>query len=108
MKITRELKTGVVAITIIAIFIWGYNFLKGMNLFDGPVTSYFVEYNNVQGLNTASAVTINGVEVGKVLAINFITKEPKRGSLVVEFSGITIVVAAEPLEMSTDAPDRLL
>ena len=86
MKISRELKTGVVAISIIAISIWGYNFLKGMNLFDGPVNTYFTEYNNVQGLNTASKVTINGVDVGRVVAINFNSAPEKRGSLIVEFS----------------------
>ena len=78
MKITRELKTGVVAILIIALFVWGYNFLKGMNLFNGPLTTYFTEYNNVQGLNTASVVTINGVEVGKVISINFNKEKAKR------------------------------
>ena len=86
MKITRELKTGVVAILIIALFIWGYNFLKGMNIFDGPLKTYYTEYNNVQGLNTASVVTINGVEVGKVISINFNNDEAKKGQLIVEFS----------------------
>ena len=55
---------------VIALFIWGYNYMKGMNLFDGPLKTYFTEYNNVQGLNTASVVTINGVEVGKVVKIS--------------------------------------
>lgn len=86
MKITRELKTGVSAIVIIALFIWGYNFLKGMNLFKGTLKTYYTEYNNVQGLNTASEVTINGVEVGKVISINFNQNPNKRGQLIVEFS----------------------
>lgn len=86
MKISRELKTGVVAVTVIALFIWGYNFMKGQNLFDGPINTYFTEYNNVQGLNTASEVTINGVEVGKVVNISFNKDADKRGNLIVEFS----------------------
>ena len=86
MKISRELKTGVVAVLVIALFIWGYNYLKGLNLFDGPIKTYFTEYNNVQGLNTASVVTINGVDVGKVLDIKFHKSEEKRGTLIVEFS----------------------
>ncbi|WP_291850496.1 MlaD family protein [Lutibacter sp.] len=86
MKITRELKTGVVAVVIIALFVWGFNFLKGMNLFDGPLNTYFTAYNNVQGLNTSSEVTINGVEVGKVIAINFNQDPNKKGELIVEFS----------------------
>jgi phospholipid/cholesterol/gamma-HCH transport system substrate-binding protein len=86
LKVTREFKTGVVAVVIIALFIWGYNFLKGLNLFDGPLKTYYTEYNNVQGLNTASEVTINGVEVGKVISIKFNQDPNKRGQLIVEFS----------------------
>ncbi len=86
MKISRELKTGIVAITVIALFIWGYNFMKGLNLFDGPLRTFYTNYDNVQGLNSASIVTINGVEVGKVLNINFNPDKNKRGQLIVEFS----------------------
>ncbi|MFC2127583.1 MlaD family protein [Bacteroidota bacterium] len=86
IKFSRELKTGIVAIVITAVFLWGYSFLKGHNLFEGPSNSYYTEYNNVQGLNTASAVTINGFEVGKVIGIEFNEKAEKRGQLVVEFT----------------------
>jgi len=34
LKISRELKTGIVAIAVIALFIWGYNFLKGNDIFN--------------------------------------------------------------------------
>lgn len=86
MKISREFKTGFVAVSVLALFIWGYNFLKGLNLFDGTIKTYFTEYANVQGLNTASVVTINGVDVGKVVNINFSKDPEKRGRLIVEFS----------------------
>jgi len=86
LRVTRELKTGIVAVTIISLFIWGYNFMKGLNLFKGPLKTYYTVYNNVQGLNTASTVTINGVEVGKVVAIEFDKNPDKRGQLIVEFS----------------------
>jgi len=86
LKITREVKTGIVAVSVIALFIWGFNFMKGLNLFDGPSKTYLTEYNNVQGLNTASVVTINGVEVGKVINIVFNKEPEKRGQLIVEFS----------------------
>jgi phospholipid/cholesterol/gamma-HCH transport system substrate-binding protein len=86
LKITREVKTGIVAVSVIALFIWGFNFMKGLNLFDGPSKTYLTEYSNVQGLNTASVVTINGVEVGKVINIMFNKDPEKRGKLIVEFS----------------------
>jgi len=60
--------------------------MKGLNLFDGPQKTFYTEYNNVQGLNTASVVTINGVDVGKVVNINFNKDPNKRGQLIVEFS----------------------
>jgi len=86
LKITRELKTGIVAVAIIALFIWGYNYLKGLNLFDAPSKTYFTEYKDVQGLNTSSIVSLNGVEVGKIIAVKFNKDAAKRGWLTVEFS----------------------
>ena len=83
---SREFKTGLVVIVIAAVFVWGYSYLKGHNLFEGASHSYFTEYNNVQGLNTASMVTINGYEVGKVVDISFNDDLNKRGQLVVEFT----------------------
>lgn len=60
--------------------------MKGLNLFDGPLKTYKTVYSNVQGLNTASVVTINGVEVGKVVRIDFNKDPDNRGQLIVEFS----------------------
>jgi phospholipid/cholesterol/gamma-HCH transport system substrate-binding protein len=86
IKLSREFKTGIVVVVVTILFVWGFNYLKGYNLFDGPSNSYFTEYDNVQGLNTASMVTINGYEVGKVVDITF-NKDPlKRGELIVEFT----------------------
>ncbi len=88
MKITRELKTGVVFVSAIALFIWGYNFLKGKNLFNGNIPIYKTKFDNIQGLNTASKVTLNGVLVGKVQETTLITSPDKEGKLevVVSFS----------------------
>jgi len=89
LKITRELKTGIVAVAVIALFIWGYNYLKGLNLFDAASKTYFTEYSNVEGLNTSSVVTLNGLEVGKVIEVKFNDDPAKRGWLTVEFSAET-------------------
>jgi len=86
IKVSRELKTGFFAIVVISLFVWGYNYLKGHNLFDGPADTYFTEYDNIQGLNTASSVTVNGFDVGKVVGITFNDNPNKKGLLRVEFS----------------------
>jgi phospholipid/cholesterol/gamma-HCH transport system substrate-binding protein len=86
LRLSRELKTGIVFIGALALFIWGYNFMKGHNLFDGNIPIYFSEYKNVQGLNSASKVTINGLQVGKVQNITANLDPNKRGELIVSFS----------------------
>lgn len=68
MKISRELKIGLMAILAIVLFIFGYNFLKGKNLLEKSRTFYAV-YDQVEGLNKSSAVTISGLQVGTVIDI---------------------------------------
>ncbi|CAN1555705.1 Ttg2C ABC-type transport system involved in resistance to organic solvents, periplasmic component [Flavobacteriaceae bacterium] len=79
MKITRELKTAILVITSILLFIWGYNFLKGKDLFNNYKT-FYVEYTNVEGLAPSALVTINGLTIGKVKTITIGDK----GTLLVE------------------------
>lgn len=86
MKMSKEFKTGIVAVIIIGVFIWGFNFLKGQNLFEGNARHFLIEYNNIQGLNKASIVTINGLQVGKVVDIRFNDDPSKKGRLIVEIS----------------------
>jgi len=81
---SRELKTGFIAVVVIALFIWGYNFLKGENILAKNTRHFFVEYNNIQGLKKSSSITINGLQVGSVVGIMFNTDPDKKGKLVVE------------------------
>ncbi|QNM86866.1 MCE family protein [Polaribacter pectinis] len=83
---SKELKTGIVVVVIIAIFIWGFNFLKGQNILDGNTRYFEVEYSKIGGLNRSSSVTINGLKVGKVDEIKFNNTPEKRGHLIVRFS----------------------
>jgi phospholipid/cholesterol/gamma-HCH transport system substrate-binding protein len=83
MKISRELKTGIIALLTIGMFIWGFSFLKGNDLFNSS-RNFYVEYGNVQGLTVSAPVTINGLKVGAVKQIYF--HPSKKGILVVNFS----------------------
>lgn len=68
MKISREIKTAILVISSILLFIWGYSFLKGRDLFNSYKTFYAV-YDEVEGLAPSAPVTINGLAVGKVTSI---------------------------------------
>jgi phospholipid/cholesterol/gamma-HCH transport system substrate-binding protein len=88
LKISREIKTAILVIASISLFIWGYSFLKGKDLFTDYKT-FFVEYNSVEGLTSSAPVTLNGLIIGKV---NSITINANTGKLLVE------------LQLKTDFP----
>jgi len=69
LKVSREIKTAVLVIISIVLFIWGYSFLKGKNLFDNS-NKLFVVYENVAGLAPSAPVTLNGLTIGKVNSIS--------------------------------------
>ena len=83
MKITREVKTAILVISGILLFVYLFNFLKGNDLFDSSRT-YYTVYNNVEGLTPSTPVTINGLNVGKVLEIGF--TEDGTGKLLVKLA----------------------
>lgn len=70
MKITREVKTAILVISGILLFIYLFNFLKGTDILDSSRTFYTI-YDNVEGLEPSTPVTINGLNVGKVQEIGF-------------------------------------
>lgn len=80
MKLTREIKTAILVIASILLFIWGYSFLKGRELFSTYQT-FYAEYDSVEGLANSAPVTLNGLVIGKVtvIKINQVT-----GKLMVE------------------------
>lgn len=88
MKVTREVKTAILVIGAVLLFIWGYSFLKGRDLFNSYKTFYVV-YDNVEDLSPSAQVTINGLAVGKVHGI---TIDKETGKLKVE------------MQISTDFP----
>lgn len=74
MKLSREVKTAILVISGIILFIWLFNFLKGNDLLTNSRT-YYTTYDNVEGLVPSTPVTINGLAVGKVQEIGFTDDE---------------------------------
>ena len=70
MKTSKEIKTAVLVLSGILLFIFIFNYLKGENLLSSSRKITAI-YSNVEGLAISSAVTINGHKVGKVQDIRF-------------------------------------
>ena len=70
MKTSKEIKTAILVLLGILLFIFIFNYLKGENLLSSSRKITAI-YSNVEGLAISSAVTINGHKVGKVQDIRF-------------------------------------
>ncbi|KJD36242.1 mammalian cell entry protein [Tamlana sedimentorum] len=69
MKISKEIKTGILVVLGILLFIFGFKYLKGQNLLESNNT-YYTEFN-YNALTPSSVVTVKGNPVGKVTEIKY-------------------------------------
>ncbi len=83
MKFSKEFKVGLLAIISITILYFGFNFLKGIDLFK-KTESFYALYDNIDGLTISNPVIINGLSVGRVSNIQILQK--KDNLILVEMS----------------------
>lgn len=65
MKVSREVKVGVVVIAGIGLLYAGMNYLKGISVFTKQRT-YYAIYDRVDGIQATNPIVINGFVVGQV------------------------------------------
>jgi len=82
LKLRKEAIIGIIVFVTLTILIWGFNFLKGRDIFRKEM-NYFVIYNKIGGLITSSPVLVNGYKVGQVRDINL--HPDNSGRLIVNF-----------------------
>jgi len=71
LKITKEVKIGIVVVVAAAAFIVGLNFLKGKNIF-GENIYFYASYAHVDGLVSSNPVMYNGFKVGQVERVELV------------------------------------
>ncbi len=74
MKISNEVRVGIIGIVTVAVLIWGINYLKGRNIFNTAYTLYTF-YQESGGLEISSPVLIKGIKVGYIEDIQLRTRE---------------------------------
>ena len=82
LKLSNEIKAALIIFCGILLFFIGFNFLNGTSLFKSENT-YFAVYDNVEGLQVGTKVTISGLAVGKVAQIDFL---PNTSNILVSFT----------------------
>ncbi len=73
--VSKEFIIGLCVLVGLVILYFGINYLKGVNLFK-PGNFYYVNYENIAGLETAAPVRIDGYKVGEVREIKFDYEHP--------------------------------
>lgn len=79
---TKSILIGLSFIAAIALFVWGFNFLKGKSILRHQ-SNYYILCNDSQGLLPGDIITINGMQVGTITSLKFHPSQD--GSIVIEF-----------------------
>ena len=70
MKVKREAKIGIFAVTMILAAWAGIRFLSGIDIFSRNV-EYYAAYDQINGVQAASPIMMRGVKIGTVTGIAF-------------------------------------
>ncbi len=71
IKLSNEIKVGILVTIAIAALLWGLNYLKGQDIFASN-NDYYAVYDNVNGLVATNAIILNGYKVGQVAGLKFL------------------------------------
>ncbi len=82
---SNELKVGFLALIAFLILYFGFNYLKGNDVFSSARV-YYVEYENVDGLMVSNQVMVNGIEVGKVKKVELQPTKSNKILVTLQFS----------------------
>jgi len=82
LRPSKEIKAALFVLIGIFLFLIGFNFLNGTSLFKSENNLYAV-YDQVEGLQSGTKVTVNGLTVGKVSSIDFL---PSTNKILVSFT----------------------
>jgi phospholipid/cholesterol/gamma-HCH transport system substrate-binding protein len=73
MKLSREVRVGFVVTLGIVLLYFGFNYLKGKNLFS-PSRTYYAVFDNVDQLMPSARVQVNGFQVGIIDQVGFLSE----------------------------------
>ena len=70
MKLSNEIKTAILVLSGILMFIIGFSYLKSNNIFSSDRT-FFAIYDDIEGVSVGTPVTVSGFNVGSIQDISF-------------------------------------
>ena len=98
---TNEVKIALAAIVGVVILYVGLQFLKGTSLFSNQYT-YYVRFDNVNGLSTSSPVYGRGIKIGIVESINYSYDRPEEIIVAIGVDKEALIPRGTSAEISSD------
>lgn len=100
MKISKEFIIGLVVLLAIGLGIYGVSYLKGTDLFETQ-KKYYAIYYNIDGLEKANPITLNGFKIGMVKDIQINSVNQKQLL-------VTMVISEKNLKIPRDSRARII
>ncbi len=91
IKLSREVKIGLIMISSLTIFLFGLNYLKGNSLITSR-RNYYAIYSKVDGLKESNPINVNGFKVGSVTRIELMPDNSGRLKVTLSFTDGNIKV----------------
>ena len=101
MKISQEVKVGLLAVISLMMLYFGFQFLKGSDFFSSTRT-YKVIYDNIDGLTASNPVRINGLSVGQVKRIDILQDQGNKLLVTLELKNNIIVTQGSRAVLADD------
>jgi phospholipid/cholesterol/gamma-HCH transport system substrate-binding protein len=103
MKISKEVKVGILAVAAIVTLYFGFNFLKGTDTFSKNY-DYVTIFDNVGSLQPSNPVKLNGVNVGRIKSTQILPDQSNSVLVVLEvnkaiplYEGTKVILTSELL-----------
>lgn len=104
MKISREVRVGLLAALCLFLLYFGFKFLKGTNIFN-PIHSYTGRFAQLNGLTEQAPVYVRGFKVGQVEEITYDFTRDTAFTIVVSLNRDVLLVEGSSMRL---VPDGLL
>lgn len=98
MARTKEFKVGLFVVVTTAALYFGFNYLRGLDVFS-PLNIYYVNYDNVNGLNKGGRIILNGMEVGSVVELKFADQQ---------YDDVVVTLAIDKTIVMNDSTEAML
>ncbi|AQG81889.1 MlaD family protein [Spirosoma montaniterrae] len=101
MKISQEVKVGLLGVVALLMLYFGFNFLKGSDFFSST-SKYKVVYDNIDGLTASNPVRINGLVVGQVKSIDILQDQNNKLLVTLELKKEIVVTQGTQAILADD------